>query len=193
MDGFSRVENLDDSHQFNLGRDFFTNFDLTIDMNSGLNRIKNPDRKYLKEPINRIKTDGNKIPIFSDRRIKLKAIQTVIATSRLRNLNALSENKQVYLIPKPNSQSAVILGRSFLVTRGGLCLSALLNRTDTSVSIQRRRRLGYALLMKTDRVPKPKKHQVKECPYHANKDSVLGRIDELKLIRIDEMKSYNKI
>ena len=61
---FLVVENLDDSDQFNLGRDFVRNFDVMIDLNNGLIRIRNPDRKYLKKPINRIITDENSTNFF---------------------------------------------------------------------------------------------------------------------------------
>ena len=64
---FLVVENLDDSDQFILGREFFRNFDVMIDLNNGLRRIRNPDRKYVEKPINRIITDENKVPIFLDR------------------------------------------------------------------------------------------------------------------------------
>ena len=59
---FLVVENLDDSDQFILGRDFVENFDLMIDLNNGLIRIRNPDRKYVKKPVKRIITDENKVP-----------------------------------------------------------------------------------------------------------------------------------
>ena len=65
---FLVVENLDDADQFILGRDFVRNFDVMIDLNNGLIRIRNPDRKYVKRPINRIITDENKVPIFLDRK-----------------------------------------------------------------------------------------------------------------------------
>ena len=89
----------------------------------------------------------------------------------MRNLNSLSDSKQVCLVPNPSSQSSVILGRSFSVTRNGLCVSVLLNTLDTTVSIQRGKKLGYALLMRTDyeETQSLKKHSVKDCPYHANK------------------------
>ena len=61
---FLVVENLDDADQFILGRDFVRNFDVMIDLNNGLIRIRNPDRKYVKKPINRIITDENKVPIL---------------------------------------------------------------------------------------------------------------------------------
>ena len=61
---FLLVENLDDSAQFILGRDFVRNFDLMIELNNGLIRIRNPDRKYFKRPVNRIITDENKIQLF---------------------------------------------------------------------------------------------------------------------------------
>ena len=120
---FLVVENLDDADQFILGRDFVRNFDVMIDLNNGLIRIRNPDRKYVKRPINRIITDENKVPIFLDRKVKLQPGQAVVAIFRMRNLNSLSNSKQVCLVPNPNSQSSVILGRSFSVTRNGLCVS----------------------------------------------------------------------
>ena len=39
------VENLDESDQFILGRDFIRNFDVTIDMNKAMFRIRNPEIK----------------------------------------------------------------------------------------------------------------------------------------------------
>ena len=69
---FLVVENLDDADQFILGRDFVRNFDVMIDLNNGLIRIRNPDRKYVKKRINRIIADENKVPIFSDRKVKLQ-------------------------------------------------------------------------------------------------------------------------
>ena len=42
---FLVVENLDDSDQFILGRDFDSNFDVTIDLNNGLVRIRNQDSR----------------------------------------------------------------------------------------------------------------------------------------------------
>ena len=62
------VENLDDSDQFILGRDLVRKFDVMIDLNNGLIRIRNPDRKYVKKPVKRKITDEIKLPIFLDRR-----------------------------------------------------------------------------------------------------------------------------
>ena len=177
---FLVVENLDDSDQFILGRDFFRNFGVMIDLNNGLLRIRNPDRKYLKKPVNWIFTDENKVPIFLDRKVKLQPGQAVAAIFRIKNLNSLSDSKQVCLAPNPNSQSEVILGRSFSVTRNGLCVSVLLNTLDTTVSIQRGNKLGYALPMRTDyeETQNLKRYSVKDCPYHANKDKVLKRMND---------------
>ena len=61
---FLVVENLDDADQFILGRDFVRNFDVMIDLNNGLIRIRNPDRKYVKKPINRIITDKTRYYFF---------------------------------------------------------------------------------------------------------------------------------
>ena len=127
-----------------------------------------------------------------DRKVKLQPGQAVVAIFRMRNLNSLSDSKQVCLVPNPNSQSSVILGRSFSVTRNGLCVSVLLNTLDTTVSIQRGKKLGYALPMRIDyeETQNLKKHNVKDCPYHANKDKILKRINELKSIhKLFSMKS----
>ena len=98
----------------------------------------------------------------------------MVAIFRMRNLNSLSDSKQVFLVPNPNSQNSVILGRSFSVTRSGLCVSVLLNTLDTTVSIKRGKKLGYALPMRTDyeETKNLKKHSVKDCPFHANKDKI---------------------
>ena len=42
---FLVVEKLDNSDQFILGLDFIRNFDVMIDLDNGLIRIRNPDRK----------------------------------------------------------------------------------------------------------------------------------------------------
>ena len=182
---FLLVENLDDSDQFILGRDFFRNFDVMIDLNNGLIRIRNPDRKDVKKPINRKITDENKVPIFLDRKVKLQLGQAVIAIFRMSYLGSLSDNKQVCLVPNPNSQSSVILGRSFSVTRNGLCVSVLLNTLDTTVPIQRVKKFSYALPMKTDyeETQNLKRFNVKDCPNHADKDKTLKRNDEFKSIK----------
>ena len=161
---FLVVQNVDDADKLILGRDFVRTFDL----NNGLNQ----DRRYVKKPISRIITDENKVSFFLDRKVKLQPGQAVVAIFRMRSLNSLSDSKQLCLVPNPNSQSSVILGRSFSVTRNGLCVSVLLNTLDTTVSIQRGKKLGYALPMRTDyeETQNLKKHNVKNCPYHANKD-----------------------
>ena len=101
---FLVVQNLDDSDQFILGRDFARNFDVMIDLNNGIFWIRNPDRKYVKKPINRIKRDENKVPIFLDRNVKLLPRQAVIEFLRIKNLNSLRDSKKVCLVPNPNSQ-----------------------------------------------------------------------------------------
>ena len=53
--GFLVVENLDESDQFNLGRDFIGNFDVTIGLNNAMFRIRNLETKYIIKPQNRIK------------------------------------------------------------------------------------------------------------------------------------------
>ena len=74
---FLVVENLNDADQFILGRDFISGREQVTGKNGGQawcetgpgssrscvdmegSRIRNPDRKYVKKPINRIITDKN--------------------------------------------------------------------------------------------------------------------------------------
>ena len=51
------MENLDVSDQLLLSGNFVRNFDVTIDLNNGLIRIRNPNGKYVKRPVNRTITD----------------------------------------------------------------------------------------------------------------------------------------
>ena len=88
---FLVVENLDKSDQHILERDFVRNFDVTIDLNDGLIRIKGPDRKYEKKPLNKIFFNQAKMLIFLDRKVRLKPNQAVVATFRMRNLNELTQ------------------------------------------------------------------------------------------------------
>ena len=104
---------MDESDQFILGRDFVRNFDVTIDLIDGLIRIKDPERKYEKKLLNKILINQAKVPIFLDRKVRLKPNQVVVATFRMRNLNELSNDRQVCLVSNPNSKSLTILGRSF--------------------------------------------------------------------------------
>ena len=52
MDELSCGGNLDESDQFILGRDFIRNFDVAIDLNNAMFRIRNPDRRYAIKPVN---------------------------------------------------------------------------------------------------------------------------------------------
>ena len=173
---FLVVENLDESDQFILGRDFFRNFDVTIDidLNNALFRIRNPDRKYVIKPVNLIMANENKAPVFLSRRVRLKANEVAIVGLRIKNYNELSDNKQVCIVPNPNSQNAAVLGRSFSITKSGFCVSVLLNTLDIPITIQRGRKLGYALPVKTryEMTENVKENEVLECP----RDLYLERI-----------------
>ena len=68
----------------------------------------------------------------------------------MRNLNELSNDRQVCLVPNPNSKSSAVFGRSFSHTQSGPCVSVLLNTEATTVTIQRGKKLGYALPLNTD-------------------------------------------
>ena len=74
---FLVVEKFGESDQVILGRDFVRNFDATIDLNDGLIRIKTPERKYKKKLLNKILINQAKVPIFLDRKVRLKPNQAV--------------------------------------------------------------------------------------------------------------------
>ena len=135
------VENLDESDQFNLGRDFIRNFDVTIDLNNAMFRVQNPDRKYVIKPVNLIMANETKAPVFLSRRVRLKANEAATVGLRMKNYNKLSDSKQVCIVPNPNSKIAAVLGRSFSITKSGLCVSNLLNTLDIPITIQRGRKL----------------------------------------------------
>ena len=109
----------------------------------------------------------------------------MVATFRMRNLNELSIDRQVCLVPNPNSKSSAILGRSFSLTQNGLCSSVLLNTEATTVTIQRGKKLAYALPLNTDfqSVEILKKIVVTKSPLHANQECILKRVKELKSSR----------
>ena len=146
---FFVLENLDESDHFILGRYFIRNFDVTIDLNNAMFRIRYPESKYVVNPVNLIMSNENKAAVFLSRRVRLKANKAAIVSLRMKNYNELSDNKQVCIVPNPNSEKAAILGRSFSITESGLCVSVLLNTHDIPITIQRRRKLGYALPVKT--------------------------------------------
>ena len=168
---FLVAENLDESDQFVLGRVFIRNFDVTIDLNNAMFRIWNPDRKYGIKPVNLIMANENKAPVILRKRVRLKANEAAIGGLRTKNYNELSDNKQVCIVSNPNSQSAAVLGRSFSITKSGLCVSVLLNTLVIPITIQRGRKLGYALPVKTryEMSENVKENEVLECPNHRDK------------------------
>ena len=179
---FLVVENQYKSDQFILGRDFIRNFDVTIDLNNAMFRIRNPDRKYVIKPLNLIMANENKAPVFLSRRVRLKANEAAIVGLRMKNYNELSESKQACIVPNPNSQSAAVLVRSFSITKSGICLSVLLNTLDIPITIQRGRKLGYALPVKTryKMTENVKENEVLECPNHRDKICILRRLNKIK-------------
>ena len=145
-------------------------------------RIKDPERKYEKKPLNKILINQTKVPNFLDRKVRLKPNQAVAATFRMRNLNELSNDRQLCLVPNQNNKSSAILGRSFSLTLSGLCVSVMLNTEATTVTIQRGNKLGYALPLITyfQKVENLKKFDITKCPLHVNQECILKRINELK-------------
>ena len=124
----------------------------------------------------------NKAPVFLSRRVRLKANEAAIVSLRLKNHNELSDNKQVCIDPNPNSQSAAVLGRSFSITKSGLCVSVLLITLDIPITIQRGRKLRYALPVKTryEMTENPKQNEVIDCPNHRDKICIFRRLKKIK-------------
>ena len=81
---FLVVENLDESDKIILGRDFIKIFDVTIDLNNAMFRIRNPERKYVIKPVNFIMANKNKAPVFLSRRMRLKANEAAIVSLRMK-------------------------------------------------------------------------------------------------------------
>ena len=126
--------------------------------------------------------NGNKAPVFLSRRVRLKANEAAIVSFRMKNYNELSYNKQVCIVPIPNSQSAAVLGRYLSITKSGLCVSVLLNTLGIPITIQRGRKLGYALPVKTryEMTENPKQNEVIDCPNHRDKICILRRLKKIK-------------
>ena len=156
--------------------------DISIDLNDGLIRIKDPEMKYEKKLLNKILINQAKVQIFLDRKLRLKPIKAVEATFRTRDLKELSNDTQVCLVPNRNSKSSAILGRRFSLTQSGLCVSVLLNTDANTVTIQRGKKLGYAFSLNTEfqSVENLKKFDITECPLHAIQEGILKKINELK-------------
>ena len=154
---FLVLENLHESDQFILGRDFIRNFDVTIDLNNAMFRIRNPERKYVIKPVNLIIVTENNAPVFLSRRVRLNAIEAAIV-------------------------SAAILGRSFSITKSVLCVSVLLNTLDIPITIKRGRKLGYALPVKIgyEMTENVNEKEVLDCPNHRDKICILRRLKKIQ-------------
>ena len=68
-------ESLDESDQFFLGRVFIRNFDVTIDLNNAVFRLRKPERKCVIKPVNLIMANENKALVFLSRRVRLVSLR----------------------------------------------------------------------------------------------------------------------
>ena len=120
----------------------------------------------------------NKAPVFLSRRVRLKENAAAIVSLGMENYIELSDNKQVCIVPNPNSQSAAILERSFSITKSGLCVSVLLNILDIPITVQRGTKLGDAMPVKTryEMTEIVKENEVLDCPNHRDKTCILRRL-----------------
>ena len=114
--------------------------------------------------------------------MKLKANEAGIVSLRMKNYKELSENKQVCIVPNPNSQSAAILERSFSTTKSGLCISLLLSTLDIPITIQRGRKLGYALPVRTryEMTKNIEENEILDCLNHKDKICILSGLKKIK-------------
>ena len=110
------------------------------------------------------------MPIFPDRKVRFKPNQAALATFRMRNLNEVSNDRQLCLVTNPNRKSSAILARSFSLTQSGL-----LNTEANTVKIHRGKKLGYALPLNTDfqSVENVKKFDVTNSTLHVNEECIL--------------------
>ena len=113
--------------------------------------------------------------------MRLKANEAAIVSLRMKSYNELSENKQGCIVPNTNSQSAAVLGRSFSITKSGLCVSVLLSFSYTNNDTEGRK-LGYALPVKTrhEMTENPKQNEFVDCPNQKDKICILRRLEEIK-------------
>ena len=145
-------------------------------------RIRNPERKYVIKPVNLIMANENKVSVFLIRRLRLKANEAAIVSLRMKKYNELRDSKQVCIVSNPNNQSAAILGRSFSITKSGLGVSVLLTTLDIPIIIQRGRKLGYALPVKTryEMIENMQENEILDCSNHRDKICNLRRLKKLK-------------
>ena len=136
-----------------------------------------------------IMANENKAPVFLTRRVRLEVNEAAIIHLRKKNYNELSDNKQVCIVPNPNSQSPAILGRSFSITKSGLGVSELLSTLDIPITIQRGRKLGYALpvYIRYEMTENVKENEVLDCPNHRDKICILRRLKKTNIIRSCEV------
>ena len=91
-------------------------------------------KNYVIKPVNLIMTNGSKVPVFLNRRVRLNANQAAIVSLRMKNYNDLSNNKQVFILPNSNS---CCFRRSFSSTKSVLYVSVLLNTLDIPINHRR--------------------------------------------------------
>ena len=98
------VENLAESDQFFLGRDFIRNFNVTIDFKNAMLRIRKPERKYVIKPLSLIMANEIKAPVFLSRRLMFKANETTIVILRTKSFNELSDTSRAVLFLTENQE-----------------------------------------------------------------------------------------
>ena len=85
MHELSCSKNLGKSDQFILGMNFFRIFDVTIDLNNALFRIRNQEKNYAAKRVNLRMTQECKGPVFSTSRARLKLNEAAKVSLRMKN------------------------------------------------------------------------------------------------------------
>ena len=107
---------------------------------------------------------ANCVPVVLDRKVVLKSNQVKIDTFRFTNLNECSYFKEICLL-KPSC-------RSFAITQNVQWANELLNTQDTTVTIKRGSKLGYALPLNTNYQSRQngKQFEAVDSHFHAEKN-----------------------
>ena len=108
-------------------------------MTSHISRSFILGRNFIRNlPVILILTQECKNPILLSSKVRLRANEAATVSLRMRKLHELSDKKQVCVVPNQIAKpKCAILGRSCSITKGGLCVSVLLNILDTPITTRK--------------------------------------------------------
>ena len=178
------VEKLDESSPFLLRCNFVRNFDVTIDLNGGMIRIKDPKRMYENEPVHKILIRQTSVPIFLDQQIRVKPNQAVKAKLRLGILNKLINLKQVCLVHRTISRGTVFFMKKFLIHNELTECEWVVEHRGHNKNDTTWKKLAYALPPNTEysSMKNLMKFKVTEFPLQADKACILNKKNKQKRV-----------